>query len=173
MDEEMRTEVTGKVDPRPVRGELPSDNIEIRIFTLADHAEAIASNGKLYINGAGITSIGMGTIPSGLPPISLALRLAIPWHKRTEPVRITIRVLNEDRTAVVPEPLLDVPAEVGRPPGMRPGDEAAVNAAIALGGLPIAREGTIYFQLDADGETIARLPLKLTRLRVAIGPIAQ
>jgi Family of unknown function (DUF6941) len=144
---------------------VPEDPFTVAIFTLADHAEAVAATGKLYINGAGVGTILMQDAPGQLPPLYLALRLRIPWHKTTEPFLLRIRALNADRTPVERDPLLEVRPEVGRPAGVRPGDEMAMNAVVGIGGMSIREHGTIYFHLEVEGEVIAIQPLKVASMR--------
>jgi len=83
----------------------------------------------------------------------------------SEEIRIGLRVLDADRVPLVQDPLLEIPAEVGRPPGLRAGDELGINLAIAVGGLPVKQEGTIYFHLVVSGETLGILPLRVRRLQ--------
>ncbi|MCC7370358.1 MAG: hypothetical protein IT306_18175 [Chloroflexi bacterium] len=141
---------------------LPAPSFAVRIFTLCDHAEAVAANSKLYINGAGVSAIWTANVPGPLTPLYLALRLAVPWQHTTEPFNIKIRALNADRSPVGRDPLFELDPEIGRPPGLRPWDESAINGAFGIGGLPIQEYGTIYFHLEVAGETLAVHPLKIT-----------
>lgn len=144
---------------------VPEERFTVVMFTLADHAEAVAETGKLYINGAGVGTVWLRQTPGQLPPLFIALRLRIPWHKTTEPFSLRIRALNADRTPIDRDPILDVRPEVGRPAGVRAGDEMAMNAVVGLGGLPIKEHGTIYFHLEVEGEVIATQPLKVAPIR--------
>ena len=151
----------------PSEPALPMDRFAVIIFTLADHAEAVSESGKLYINGAGVGIVWMRSVPGQLPPLFIALRLRIPWHKTTEPFTLRIRALNADRTPIAGDrdPLVELQPEVGHPPGFRPGDEIAMNAVIGIGGMPVQAYGTIYFHLEVDGEVIAVQPLKIVPIR--------
>ena|SRR3712207_2376658 len=164
--EEERTEITGEVDSG--RGEMPDDRLEVRIFTIADHA-VFAPDGKLYMNGGGIEIMRVQQLPGPLGPSSLALRLRFPWNATSETHRIVVRALDADRKPVGPDPVLEARAEVGRAPGQRPGDEIGVNLAVALTGLPvqIPDGGTVYFHLSVDDQPLSILPLKLRRVQVA------
>src|SRR4051812_44411948 len=144
---------------------VPEERFAVVMFTLADHAEAVAETGKLYINGAGVGTVWMRQAPGQLPPLYIALRLRIPWHKTTEPFTLRIRALNADRTPVDRDPILEARPEVGRPAGVRAGDEMAMNAVVGIGGLAVREHGTIYFHLDVDGEVIAIQPLKVMPIR--------
>ena len=148
------------------RGVL-QDRLEVRIFTLADHAVAIPVDGKLYINGAGVDQVFLQQIPGQLPQLSLALRIRIPWHMTSDRLPISVRLLDGDRNPVGPDPLAQANPELGRPPGLRPGDELGVNLALGLAGLPVQAEGTIYFHLEVGGQLLSVLPLKITRVMMA------
>src|SRR5688572_12121942 len=143
---------------------LPEDRFEVRVFTLADHAEAIPSTGKMYINGLGVGSVYTNKMPGALPPLFIAVRLRIPWHKTTEPFILRIRALNPDRTPVSRDPLFEIEPETGRPPGFRVGDEANINAVFGIGGMPIQSYGTIYLHLEVDGNLLSVHQLKIVEV---------
>jgi len=144
--------------------EMPAELFAVRIFTIADYATDVTESGKLYVHGGGVDTIWMSILPGPLTPVHLALRLSVPWQNLTEPFDLRIRALNLDRTPVGQDPIFHVHPEIGRPPGMRPGDEAAINVALGLGGLEVQTYGTIFFHLEIDGKTLARLPLKIVPL---------
>src|SRR5689334_1791924 len=98
---------------------LPEDRFVVRLFALADHAEAVNESGKFYINGLGVGSVFLRSVPGVLPSLYMVIRLAVPWKKMTEPFVVRVRALNADRTLVSRDPLFELPAEVGRPPGYR------------------------------------------------------
>lgn len=154
-------------DEQQPESELPEEEFEARIFTLADYAEANHLNGKFYITGGGIANIWTAPVPGPLTPLYLAFRVRVPWRETGEPFNCKIRVLNADRTPVGPDPLFSRDAEMGRPPGFRPGDELAFNGALALAGFPLKSYGTIYFHLEMNGKTVAVHPLKIEPLSEA------
>lgn len=143
------------------------DRPEIRILTFADHA-VVAPDGKLYMNGAGIDQFYLQAVPQQVGPLYLAIRLRIPWAMTGEQHELTVRVLDEDRGPVAPDPFVKAGFEVGRAPGQRPGDELALSLAVPVVGVTAQREGTIYFHLHLGDQRIATLPLKL-----AWHPLAQ
>ncbi len=158
------------------RGDAPvegmGDRLELRVFTLADHA-ATPPDGKLYINGAGVEQMFLQQIPGALGPLWLAIRVRVPWNMTSEQMSLTIRALDADRNPVGPDPLAQANLEVGRPPGLRPGDEIGLNLAVPVTGFPVQGEGTIYFHLLVAERTLGVLPLKVRRLptpQLAPGP---
>jgi hypothetical protein len=142
------------------------DRIEVRIFTLCDHA-TVPPDGKIYMNGAGVNQIFLAQMPGPLRALFLVVRLSIPWHMLGEPHTMRIRALDPDRNPVGPtDPLLTTPFELGRPPGHRPGDESAINVCAELGGLQVDRPKTIHFHLEVDEDPISSLPLKIAQMPV-------
>ena len=57
------------------QAELPEDTFVARIFTIADHAEANGSSGKLNMIGAGIANIWTAPVPGPLTQMYLAFRI--------------------------------------------------------------------------------------------------
>ena len=126
--------------PRPVHG---------RHVHLADHAEAVAETGKLYINGAGVGTVWMRQAPGQLPPLV---------HRRTP----AHPVAQNNQAVHAPHPGAQRRSDTRRPrsdPGSaargRPrlavlgaGDEMAINAVVGIGGLPVKEYGKIYFHLE-------------------------
>lgn len=148
------------------------DDVEVRIFTIADHAISPPPDGKLYIHGAGVGSVLTPVLPPRLPSIYLVIRLRIPWRLTSEPVPIVVRILDADRHPVAPlDPLVTWSAEVGRPPGARPGDEHNINLILGLEGLQlnIQQYGAVYFHLVVGDQELSVHPLKFAAPPVPIG----
>lgn len=144
--------------------DLPPEQFVVRVFGLADHAEAISETGKLYLHGLGVGSVYVPQVPAVLPSLYVVVRLMIPWQNMTEPFTLTIRALNADRTPIDRDPLFEVKPEVGRPPGFRIGDEANINAVFGVTGMPVPRFGTIHFHLEVDGTLLAVHQLKVLEI---------
>ena len=146
------------------RSEQLTDRVAIRIFTLCDHA-SVPPDGKIYMHGAGIQQLFLPQIPGPLRTLFLVVRLSIPWHMLGEPHTVRIRVLDLDRVAVGhTDPLITTPFELGKPAGLRPGDESAINICAELSGLQIQQAMTLRFHLLVDEDTIGSLPLKIMYL---------
>ena len=119
---------------------------------ICDYAEAF--NGKLYISGGG------WTLRIGAPRLdcSLAVRLAVPWNQANLKHRLLITLLTEDGQEVVD--LLEAPVriegefEVGRPPGLSPGDALTEAFVFRIQGLTIS-DGVFVFSLQVNGTEIA------------------
>src|SRR5437870_4855347 len=107
--------------------------VTARLFVVCDHA-AVSPDQKLYINGANIDRMWFRQFPGPISQGCIAALLEVPWHLTSEPHHIRIRLLDADRAPIGPDPILDARAEVGRPPGARPGEEFGLPIAWALNG---------------------------------------
>src|SRR5205807_9655081 len=103
-------------------------------------------------------------IPGGLGPLSLAIRIRVPWRMTSDTVPLLVRVLDGDRNPMGPDPLVQGEVEVGRPPGLRPGDELGVNLVVPLTGYPVQAEGTMFFHVTVANQLLGVLPLRVQRL---------
>jgi hypothetical protein len=138
-----------------------TDRVEVRIFTLCDHATA-PPDGKIYMHGGGVNQVLLPQLPGPIRNLWLMIRLSIPWHMLGEPHTVRIRALDLDRKPVGPaDPLITTPFELGKPPGHRPGDESAINMCVELTGLSVEQAMTLRFHLTVDDEVIGSLPLKV------------
>jgi len=136
---------------------------------LCNHAEAV--NNLLYVAGGGIN---VSNFQPGAPPpyaisVGLGLLVTVPWLETNKQHQVQIKLIGEDgqdvvlptRTGAV-EPLnLAMAFNVGRPAGIRPGDEQVVTLAANLVSLPIPAAGKYEFVIQLDGELVRRLPLRV------------
>ena len=120
---------------------------------IADHAQALG--GKLYVMGAGWNLTGPQPAPCALGGL-----LELDWHEANQPRIVRIELLTEDgKPVAVPTPtgqqpaVVEVNAEVGRPPGLRAGTTFNVPIAVNLGPLPIPPGGQYVWRFSIDGET--------------------
>jgi hypothetical protein len=139
---------------------IQQDTPAVRMFILADWV-AQQADGKLAIGGAGIGQVFVNAFPGALPPMYVVTRVSVPWHMTTEPTPLVVRALDADRNTIGPDPLFQANAEIGRPPGSRPGDELAIQVAFPLTGYPVPSATTIFLHLLFGAETLAILPLKI------------
>jgi hypothetical protein len=149
------------VETQPERLE---ERLEIRILTLSDHA-ALPPDGKLYLHGAGVDQMFVQTLPGALGPLFLVLRLQVPWHMLSEQHIVKIRALDPDRKPIGPsDPLFEAPFELGKPAGMRLGDNAAANMVFGLTGVPIQESTRIYFHVLVDDQHVGSVSLNVQQL---------
>ena len=148
--------------------EIGQDRLLLRVFTLADHA-AVSPDGKLYMNGGSVAQMAVQNLPGPLGPLWLAIAIRVPWQMTSEPLTMRLRVLDADRNPIGQDPAVSVDFEVGRPPGVRAGDEISVPFAVALGGFQVPGEMSVYFHLSVADQLLGVLPLKVTQAQAAPG----
>lgn len=110
---------------------------------LCDWAEAV--QGKLYLQGGGWTSI-LGNQPVAF---AVAVIIRVDYTETNSPRHAVLALVNEDGQPF-PSPeepvVFEFDFEVGRPPGMKPGQNQIVNFAAKLVGL-VFPLGGYEFQL--------------------------
>ena len=120
---------------------------------LADSAQAV--NGKLYILGGGWSLIGPESAPS-----AIAMKIDVPWNESNKRHTLRLDLLTEDdQPVMIPTQIGERPVqitsyfEVGRPPGLTPGQDLDVALAINIGPLPIPPGGRYVWRCWINDET--------------------
>ena len=120
---------------------------------LADFAQV--SDGKLTIVGGGWSLTGPEPVPFGI-----AILIRVPWDQANQRHVMRLELLDADGLAVEMEtddgtqPVVffdDVPFEVGRPAGLKPGTPLDFPVAVNSGPLPL-EPGRYEWRLTIDGE---------------------
>lgn len=123
------------------------------------------AGGKLYILGGGWSVIWLPGVPT---PVTLAVKLSVPWDQSNHPHAVRAALLTEDGD---PVDLGTGPVtaggnvEVGRPPGIKPGTPLDVPFILQFGFLAFEPGGYVW-ELQVDEEIVARTPF-----RVMPGPL--
>lgn len=118
---------------------------------MCDHAQV--ADGKLFINGGGITRF----YGPGLPPgTAIALLLLVPWERTNEKIDVQLDLLTEDGHPVTDAEgtglRMNGEFEVGRPPGVEPGIPIDVPLAFGIGGIGL-NPGRYTWRLSINGRT--------------------
>lgn len=125
-------------------------------FLLADHAVA-AADGKIYINGAGVTRLDTPGVPFVVPVLSVVLRFSVTPDDVGDH-RIELQLTNPLGQELFPKgpSLITV-----QPPGTdrHPDEEMHAQAVFVLGGIPILAEGTHTLTVRLDGRTVKKFKL--------------
>ena len=117
---------------------------------LCDAAQAI--DGKLYMLGAGWTTIGAQPAP-----FAIALLMDVPWDESNRAHHFDLRLVDGDGQPVTPIGG-DIPIavggdfEVGRPAGLREGSTLRMPFAISFGPLALPPGQRLVWQLEVDGQ---------------------
>src|ERR1700750_1333206 len=115
---------------------------------LASHAQV--ADGKLFISGGGWSVCGPGPVACGV-----AVLFHIPWQHTNEKIAFTLKLLDEDGSAVTPpgprEARPGAQFERGRPAGLAPGTE--INVPVAFNTvLQLSAGGRYTWVLEIDGQ---------------------
>lgn len=113
---------------------------------------AAAEGGKMNIMGGGWTRI-VAAMPVH---IALAVLVYVPYDQLNQQRKVAIRIMDEDGN---PYPkndpvLIEADLEVGRPPGMRPGEETVVPIPLKLNGIQF-KTGGYRAEVAVDGVRVA------------------
>lgn len=117
---------------------------------LADAAQEV--NGKLYILGGGWSVTG-----PDVPPMSLAIKLDVPWSEANVPHRFEMVLVDTDGRTIStggegPDVRVDGTFEVGRPAGLPAGSDIDFAFAVSVPPFPLT-PGRYAWQLSIDGDT--------------------
>lgn len=129
---------------------MPWHDAPMRVtMLLADAAQEV--NGKLYVLGGGWSVTG-----PDVPPMSLAIKLDVPWSAANESHRFEIVLIDEDGRPVNANGgagvRVDGTFEVGRPAGTPAGSDIDFAFAVNVPPFPLP-PGRYAWQLSIDGET--------------------
>jgi hypothetical protein len=121
---------------------------------LADYA--VVADGKLTIVGGGWSIISPNPTPT-----ALALLVKVPWDRTNEKHRVTVRLVDEDGRAFVPDGAPEGfegirhewPVEVGRAPGLRPGTCIDCPLALNIGPLQFVPGKRYEWMVELNDQT--------------------
>lgn len=130
--------------------------MEVEWLILADSAQVVGN--KLYLLGGGWDQLVINT---GFPVeqrCAIALSVRVPWNETNQKHTLEVEVVSEDPQTEAPESLLKVGAqfEVGRPPGIPPGQNQRIQFAIDMN-LKINRPGTKEVVARIEGQEMRRI----------------
>jgi hypothetical protein len=135
---------------------------------LCDHAQA--AEGKLFISGGGIDRSFVSPEPPHMIGIGLAALIKVPYTATNQLHHLTLNLVDDDGAPVRPmtppdmpeAPPLEVsmPFNLGRPPGLQPGEPQLWPVAININ-LPLPRLANYFFVLSVDGTELKRLGLRV------------
>lgn len=126
------------------------------IMLLCDYAEVV--NGKLYIMGGGWTAC-----PPGPRPMSIAIRILVPWDEANVKHKLELFLQDSDGKTIEvgdpPTPFVQMfEFEVGRPPGAPHGTDLEFAHAFGFFGLPVEPDKRFRWQLELNGDPVADAP---------------
>ncbi len=131
---------------------------------LADHAEAV--NGKLYVVGGGWDRIYATAFPTTHAHMSVAGILVVDWNETNERHTLELHLRDADGNELVPA-RIQGQFELGRPPGMRPGDASNIPVVFIENNLQFQAPGSYAFEWVVDGHELGRLHFSVQPLEPA------
>ena len=112
---------------------------------LADHVAAV--DGKLYVNGGGWSRIIPGM------SFGIAITAKVPWDRANVQHPMALELIDADGERIEQFPGLQVPIEVPRPLGVKPGTPLDWCGAIMMTPPPL-EPGRYEFRISINGESM-------------------
>jgi hypothetical protein len=142
--------------------------VDVEWLILADSAQVVGN--KLYLLGGGWDVLNVVT---GFPvqqQCSVALSVRVPWNETNEKHTVEVEGLSEQPSTEQSKSLFKVEGqfEVGRPTGIRPGQDQRVQLAIGVN-LSLEGPGTNVIIARIEGQEMRRINFNA----VDRSPIAQ
>lgn len=129
--------------------------MELEWLILADYTEIIG--GKLYLMGGGWDRL---TVNSAFPltkPVGLAAAFRVPWNETNQPQNVEIEIQTDDGESVGK---VGAQFEVGRPPGMKAGQNQRFQLAANLP-LTLRGPGGYVIVARVEGQEAPRVPFNV------------
>lgn len=130
--------------------------MEVEWLILADSAQVIGN--KLYLLGGGWDVLHVGT---GFPvqqQCAVALSVRVPWNETNQKHTVEVEGVSEEISTEEPKRLFKVDGqfEVGRPTGIKPGQDQRVQLAIGVN-LGLEGPGTNIIIARIEGQEMRRI----------------
>jgi hypothetical protein len=140
--------------------------MKLAVAILADSAIANPQDGKLYVLGGGISSIGAGAFPATHPALSLALNLEFAPSECEKSHQVEVHLLDPDGRELLP------PFRQSIVPQKNPMDPTLPSGWVTVFnyvGLTFPKPAENAFSVLVDGHEVASLPLRIIQ---AARPVA-
>jgi hypothetical protein len=129
--------------------------MEVEWLILADAAQ-VTSN-KLYLLGGGWDRLVIARTFPVTHQMAVATAFRVSWNETNQKHDFEIEVVDADGTGIAK---LAGQFEVGRPPGIPPGQDQRTQIAVNLG-LPLKHPGTYEVVARLNGEESRRFPFNV------------
>ena len=121
----------------------------------ADAAQ-VTSN-KLYLLGGGWDKLTINRALPSTHQMAVAASFRVGWNETNERHNFEIEIVDADGAAIGK---VSGQFEVGRPPGVTPGQDQRTQIAVSMG-LPIKQFGTYVIIARLNGEELRRYPFSV------------
>jgi Family of unknown function (DUF6941) len=136
--------------------------MDVEFLILADSADAIG--GKLYMLGGGWDSLTVNAFPTQ-QAFSIALGLSVPWNETNQRHNVSVELADQDGNVAM---TMTGQLEVGRPPGIPPGQAQRVVLAFK-GVMSIERPGSFAITAKLEDQEAKRVHFQVVPGPGAIG----
>ena len=126
--------------------------MQVEWLILADSAQVVGN--KLYLLGGGWDRLTVNTDFPAQQRVGIALALKVPWNQTNERHEFVIEIASEDAEEIA---TVSGNFEVGRPPGIPPGQDQRVQVAVEAN-LKFERPGSFVIVAKLDGKEGQRVP---------------
>ena len=136
--------------------------MEVEWLILSDAAEVTGN--KLYLLGGGWDRL---TVNSKFPlrqNMAIALSIRVPWNETNQKHSLQVEIVTADGESVFQ---FGGQVEVGRPPGIPPGQDQRMQAVVSVG-LTLQHPGTYEIIARVENQEMRR-----THFNVVAGPMLQ
>ena len=126
--------------------------VQVEWLILADAAQVVGN--KLYLMGGGWDVI---TVNQGFPinhQLAVALSIRVPWHETNQRHDFEVEITSDDGASLAK---MNGQFEVGRPPGIKPGQSQRTQIAFGAG-LRLEKAGTYVVVARLSGQEHTRYP---------------
>jgi hypothetical protein len=130
--------------------------MDIEWLILADSAQVVG--GKLYLLGGGWDHLMVNKSFPADQRFALALSIRVPWIETNQKHNFELEVISEDAATEAPKSMMKAGGqfEIGRPPGILPGQEQRFQLALD-GAIKIENEGAKTVIARIDGQEMRRI----------------
>lgn len=145
--------------------------MEVEAF-LAD--SVVVADGKLFVQGGGWNVINTQALPTRHPRIGIGILVRVPYTATNQAHKFELRIEDADGEL---HPLGEAPPGVetedgkirriegefnmGRPPGLVPGEEQLVPMAINMDGVEFPDAESYRVVIEIDGSEVKSLPFRI------------
>ena len=126
--------------------------MQVEWLILADSAQVVGN--KLYLMGGGWDRLTVNKEFPAEQRIGIALALKVPWNRTNERHEFEIDIASEDAAPIAK---VGGTFEVGRPPGISPGQDQKIQLAVEAN-LKFTRPGSFVIVAKLDGKEGQRVP---------------
>lgn len=134
----------------------------VDVALLADSVQAV--RGKLFVLGGAWDTLWVAQVPARHPSLAIGLRLRVPVSWKTESMRLSVELQDEDGASVLPQSLEHTIRLPANTPHRPEATDFGLVRSFTFNNLRFDHEGAYSFVISVDGEPVSRIRFSV-RLR--------